>query len=376
MYIPRYYQNLEQHLQSGKVLVIYGPRQAGKTTLVEHFLNQTNLQYRYETGDNIRVQEILSSQDLNRLLEFTEGQKLLVIDEAQYISNIGMGLKMIIDKRKDIKIIATGSSSFDLANQLGEPLTGRKRTLKLYPFAQLELKNQANTVYDLKQNLEKYLVFGSYPEVITAKNKKGKQLALREITESYLLKDILTLENIKASRALVNILELLAFQIGNEVSHHELGQQVGLDKNTVARYLDLLEKTFVLINVRGFSRNLRKEISKKSKYYFYDTGVRNAIINNFNKLRLRNDTGQLWENFLVIERLKKQEYHQLFSNNYFWRTYDQKEIDWIEEREGQLYGYEFKWGNKTPSAPKDWQETYDNAHYKIINRQNYPDFIL
>lgn len=378
MYIPRHYQNLIEHLKPGKVLVIFGPRRVGKTTLVKRFLEKTTLFYRYETGDDLRVQEVLSSQNLDLLTSYVKDYELLVVDEAQYVPNIGMGLKMIVDARPDIKVIATGSSSFELANQIGEPLTGRKRTLQLFPLAQLELLGTLGNKYDLKQKLEEFLIYGTYPEVLTtesAAREKEKAVFLNEITNSYLLKDLLALQQVKSSKVLVNLLELLAFQIGSEVSHHELGQQLGLDKNTVARYLDLLEKAFVLINVRGFSRNLRKEISKKSRYFFYDTGIRNAIISNFNSLTRRDDVGMLWENFIVTERLKYQEYKNLYTNNYFWRTWDQKEIDWVEEREGKLFGYEVKWGADKIKPPKDWLSTYSKANFEVITRDNYLDFI-
>jgi uncharacterized protein len=372
----RFYQNLENYLKPNKVLVIYGPRQAGKTTLVQQYLARCNLKYRLDSGDNIKIQNLLSSQDFNLLQEYVAGIELLVVDEAQKIPNIGIALKILVDNVPDIKIIVTGSSSFELAGQIGEPLTGRKTTLTLFTIAQIELAQMQNN-YDLKQKLAEYLIFGSYPEVITATTKQKKIDLLEEIMHSYLLKDILELERIKGSKILIDLLRMLAYQIGKEVSISELAAQLHIDTKTVARYLDLLEKAFVIFNLRGFSKNLRKEITKMSRYYFYDNGLRNAIIANFNELEIRNDVGELWENFLFIERLKKCSYQNIYSNRYFWRTWDQKEIDLVEEREGKLFGYEIKWGEKKlVNAPKLWFKTYPEASFEVINRQNYLDFII
>ena len=273
----------------------------------------------------------------------------------------------------DIKIIVTGSSSFELAGQIGEPLTGRKITLKLFPLSQIEMGKLHND-YDLKNQLEEYLVFGCYPEAIISESINDKKMILEELVGSYLLKDILELEKVKSSKVLLDLLRLLAFQVGSEVSLSELGKQLGIDNKTVARYLDLFEKSFVLFNLRGFSRNRRKEITSKSKYYFFDNGIRNAIIANFNALDIRDDIGKLWENFLVAERLKKQAYDQIYSNNYFWRTWDQKEIDWVEERDGKLFGYEFKWKSKSRKSTKAWLESYPEASLEI-NNENYLEFV-
>lgn len=374
MFLPRCYENLNKFLKPNKVLVIYGSRQVGKTTLLKHFLKKTNLKYKIDSGDNIRVQQILGSQDFSQILDYAAGYELIVIDEAQRIPNVGMGLKIIVDEIPGIHVIATGSSSFELSGQVGEPLTGRKTTLTLYPLSQNELVKHFN-LQELKEKLPEFLVYGKYPAVITTKTKKEKILILEEIAHSYLLKDILELERVKSSKILIDLLRLLAFQVGNEVSHSELATQLGIDYKTVARYLDLLEKAFVLFNLRGFSRNLRNEISRRSKYFFYDNGIRNAIISNFNNLELRDDVGKLWENFLVIERLKTQEYKNIHANNYFWRTWEQKEIDWIEEKGGKIFGYEFKWGKKKEKKPKDFLENYKTAKFKLIDRNNYLDFL-
>lgn len=372
--IPRYYQNLTDYLEENKVLVIYGPRQVGKTTLLNSFLSKTSLKYKLDSGDNIKTQEILSSQDFSKILEYVSGYQLLALDEAQRIPNIGLGLKIIVDHTPGIHIIATGSSSFELSGQIGEPLTGRKRTLILYPFAQAELVSLHNN-HELKERLPEWLVYGGYPRVITAKHKKEKIINLEETVNSYLFKDILELERVKGAKALVDLLRLLAFQVGNEVSLSELGQKLNIDYKTVARYLDLMEKAFILFRLGGFSRNLRKEVTKKCKYYFCDNGVRNTIISNYNDLDMRDDVGKLWENFIVSERVKTQQYKNIFANNYFWRTWDKKEIDWIEEREGKLFGYEFKFSDDKYKFSKDFVDTYPDSKLELINRKNYLRFI-
>jgi len=376
-YIKRHYQDLSQYWENNKVLVILGPRRAGKTTLINEFLKTTKLKYKLESGDNLKIQETLSSQNFDKILSFCEGYELIIIDEAQNIPNIGMGLKIIIDNLPNIKVITTGSSSFELANQVGEPLVGRKKTLFLFPFAQLELKNIYNK-FELQEKLEEFLIFGNYPEIFTLKNKQQKISNLLELTNSYLLKDILSLENIQKPKQLLKLLKLLAFQVGSEVSCNELSNQLDLDLKTVQRYLDLLEKTFVIKSLSGFSRNLRKEVTKKEKYYFYDLGIRNAIINNFNDLETRNDIGSLWENFIFIERMKFNNYTNNFVNTYFWRTYDKKEIDLIEEKDGELFAYEFKWNAKQKNKikiPQEFLDTYNNSSFQVIDKNNYLDFL-
>jgi hypothetical protein len=375
MKIPRFYKNLNNLLKPGRVLILYGPRRVGKTTLLNDFLASCDLKYKLDSGDDIRVQEILSSQNFELLKEYAAGYELIAIDEAQRIPHIGQGLKILVDQIPNIHIIATGSSSFELSGQIGEPLTGRKNTIVLYPIAQFELESLYNR-HELKERLNEWMIFGSYPEVITAGNRKEKQGILEELVHSYLLKDILEIERVKGSKILLDLLRLIAFQVGNELSFSELASSVGIDVKTVARYIDLFEKSFVLYNLRGFSRNLRKEITKKSKYYFFDNGVRNAIISNFNDLPLRNDLGALWENFLIAERLKKSSYYSQFANRYFWRTWDKQEVDYIEEREGKLFGYEMKWGVKKSYSPRVWLQTYPNASYNVINRDNYLSFIM
>ena len=374
--ITRIFEPIEKFLRPNRVLLIYGPRRVGKTTLLQKTLSETTLKYKLDSGDNILTQQILSSQDFSKILDYVEGYELIAIDEAQNIPNIGMGLKIIVDQVPGIKVIATGSSSFELAGQVGEPLTGRKHTLVLYPLSQLELSQTYNR-YELMQNIPDYLIFGGYPEVLQASSRAERIDLISEIANSYLLKDLLVFERVKSSRLLLDLLKLLAFQLGCEVSLNELATQLSIDVKTVQRYLDLLEKAFVIYRLNGFSRNLRKEVTTKSKYYFLDTGIRNAIIAQFNNLNQRNDVGQLWENFLMIERLKLRSYRRIPANSYFWRTYNQQEIDLVEEREGKLYGYEFKWSpNKETTAPKLWKETYSNAEFMTINQKNYMNFII
>lgn len=373
--IKRIY-SLGNLIKPNKVLIIYGPRRVGKTTLLTNFLSGATLKYKLDSGDNIRTQEVMSSQDFTKILEYASGFELIAIDEAQQIPNIGMGLKIIVDQIPNIMVIATGSSSFDLAGAVGEPLTGRKTTITLYPVSQIEMLSIYNR-HELKERLEEYLVYGSYPEVITAKNRKEKIAVLEEIVNSYLLRDVLSLDRIKGSKVLLDLLKLLAFQAGSQVSLNELATQVKLDVKTVGRYLDILEKAFVIKRIGGFSRNLRKEIATKAKYYFLDNGIRNAVISQFNTLDSRNDTGILWENFMVMERLKKCAYRGIYGSFYFWRTYGGQEIDLVEEREGRLYGYEFKWADtKKQKTPKDWLKTYHNAEFATITRENYLEFIL
>lgn len=373
MYIPQIpLQHLKSLITKGKVVIIYGPRRIGKTTLLKKYLENES-DFLFINGDDIFVRDFLSSGSVDKLKEFIGKKSLIVIDEAQYIPSIGLNLKLIIDHLPNIKVIATGSSTFDLAKQVGEPLTGRKSVIKMYPISQMELSSIENPI-QTKANIESRLIYGSYPEVITLQEINDRKEYLHELASSYLLKDILAFEGVQKSKKILDLLILLAFQVGKEVSHNELATQLSLSKATVEHYLDLLEQVFVLVNVRGFSRNLRKEVTKMSRYYFYDTGMRNTIINNFNPLDRRDDVGALWENYLVMERLKKQQYQQIWSNNYFWRTYDQKELDWVEEREGHLFGYEFKF-NDVASPPKLWLETYPKASFECIHQNNYLQFI-
>ena len=376
MYIPReQIQNLERLLSPGKVVVIYGPRRVGKTTLLQKYLEgSSERDVLFVNGDDIVARQSLESQSIDRLKDFVGQHRLLVIDEAQYIEKIGLNLKLIVDHVPGIQVIATGSSSFDLAKDIGEPLTGRKYVLTLYPLSQTEI-SQIEKSHQTTANLESRMVYGSYPEVVTLHDNRMREEYLRELISSYLYKDILALEGVRYAKKLTQLLQLLAFQIGKEASVTELGRQLGMSKNTVERYLDLLEKVFVIYRLGGFSRNLRKEITKGQRYYFYDNGIRNALIGFFNPLDIRNDVGELWENYILTERRKKLEYARAGTLFYFWRTYDRKEIDLVEEAGNLLDGYEIKWKRSTVKVPRDWRDAYPGASFNVINKENYLDFI-
>lgn len=376
MYIPqKQLANLKKLLAPGKVVVVYGPRRVGKTTLLNRFVeHEKNQEILFVNGDDIVARQYLESQSIEKLRDFVGKNSLLIVDEAQYIEKIGLNLKLIVDHIQGLSVIATGSSSFDLAKDIGEPLTGRKYVLKLLPLSQMEI-SQTEQRHETQANLEMRLIYGSYPEVVTMRDNHMREEYLREIVSSYLFKDILALEGIRYANKLVRLLQLLAFQIGKEVSLAEVGRQLGMSKNTVEKYLDLLEKVFVIHKLSGFSRNLRKEVSKSHRYYFLDTGVRNALIGNFNPLDIRNDAGEVWENYIIIERLKKTEYLRKGANSYFWRTYDRKEIDLVEEESGKLAGYEIKWKRSSAKVPKDWRTHYPEAVFKVIHTGNYLNFI-
>lgn len=362
------------HIQPQKVVVIYGPRRVGKTTLLHQLTIDISEPTLWLSGEDLDVQAGLSSRSLEGLKNFVGTHKLVIIDEAQYVDQIGLNLKMMVDGIPGIKIVATGSSSFDLANQVGEPLVGRKWGYHLYPLSQLEL-GTTETPFESQQRLETRLIYGSYPEVISAAGFSDKVKILESLVDGVLFKDIFTLEGVKKPQKVIGLVKLLALQIGEQVSLSELASALEINLATVERYLDLLEKTFVIRRVFGFSRNLRKEITKTCRYYFWDNGIRNALINNFNSLTARSDKGQLWENYLFMEREKKREYQRIYSNIYFWRTHDRQEIDLVEEREGKLYGFEFKWSDKSFRTPRDWQRTYPEAEFQIINPENYLEFV-
>lgn len=375
MDIDRFYETkINGLLKKGKVLVVYGPRQVGKTTMIQKFITTFKGKVYSSSGENSDLYAILSSQSFSKIIPYFADYDLIFIDEAQKIENVGTYLKILVDQLPQKYVIATGSSSFELGNKLGEPLVGRENVIRLYPISIGELQKQFGNAY-IFDNLENFMIFGSYPEIFKQKGILSKINYLSQIRDSYLYKDILLFENISNSKKILDILRLLAFQIGSEVSILEIAKQVELSKNTVAKYLDLLEKAFVIINIRGYSKNLRKEITKMSKYYFYDNGIRNAIIGNFNIIKERNDAGQLWENLMIIERIKKQQYQKKHTNNFFWRTWNQQEIDFVEERDGKLFGYEFKWGNNIPSIPPLWKNTYPDAKYSVINKDNFLPFV-
>lgn len=371
--LKREYENLLNLFNQRSVLIIVGARRTGKTTLLNNFLKKSKLKYKLSTGDSLKLQSLFSSCDMDDILEFVEGYDLLAIDEAQEIQNIGKSLKIISDYSK-VRVIATGSSSFRLSQNIGEPLTGRKNTIILYPLSQKELFSHYNK-NELKEKLDDFLIFGSYPEILTAKTKKEKINILNELVDSYLLKDILSHEKIKSPKALMQILKLLSFQVGKEVSINEISAQVRLDVKTVSRYFDLLEKCFVIKPLSAFSSNLRKEVSTKKKFFFIDNGVRNALISQFAKPNERNDTGQLFENFIIMERIKKLSFKSYYGNLFFWRNYNGQEIDLVEEIDGKLRAVEIKY-NKTAKPPSGWLENYPDAAFKVITKNNYLNFIL
>lgn len=375
MWVHRFHENNDNFLQKGKVNMLYGPRRAGKSALIEQLLASKKGNIYRGVGDDMRLQLLINSLDKAKILTMFNDYDVIFIDEAQQIREIGWGLKLLVDNLPNTLIIATGSSSFKLSSKVGEPLTGRSNINILFPISLLELSKEYGKMY-LYENLENFLIYGTYPEVLTINSRAKKIDYLIQLMNSYLFKDVLELESIKNSNQLFNLLKMIAFQIGKDVSHNELSNSLDISKHTVRRYLEILEKAFVIKRVGPYSRNLRKEISKSQRYYFFDNGILNAIINNFNHLDQRNDIGILWENFMFMERLKKQQYHKLYSNNYFWRTYDQKEIDLVEEREGKLFGYEFKWSPKKYKIQKTFLEAYPNSSAEVINNENFMDFVL
>jgi len=375
IYLVRELSNLILNkLQPNKVVILYGARRVGKTMLVKEILANVNEPILRLNGDDINVHDKLSIRSIENYKQILGTYKLLYIDEAQKISEIGLKLKLMIDEIEGLRIIISGSSSFDIHKNAGEPLTGRKYTFTLYTLSENEYTQIENNINKMDKIRER-LVFGNYPELLHLPDRQDKVDYLNEMISSYLLKDILVYEHIKNSQKIFNLLRLIAFQIGGEVSLQELGIQLGISKNTVEKYLDLLSKVFILHKVEGFSRNLRKEITKNSRWYFLDNGIRNAVIANFNPLQARNDIGALWENYMISERLKYQEYRRISSNNYFWRTYEQQKIDWVEERDVSLFGYEFKWKEEKVKIPTQWKSAYPDASFELININNFSEWL-
>lgn len=366
----------QRKLVPNKVLILLGARRVGKTELISKYLETISEDdYLHLNGENLQDVRLLQERTISNYKRLLANTQLLVIDEAQAIPEIGLILKLIVDSIKGIKIVATGSSMFDLNNKLGEPLVGRKNTLYLFPLSQIEF-SQVENYKQTVENLEQRLLFGSYPELEQYSDWNEKEDYLYEIINSYLLKDILTFEGIKHANKIYDLLRLVAFQVGKEVSLQELANNLQLSKNTVTSYLDLLTKVFVLFKAEGFSRNLRKEIVKSNRWYFNDNGIRNALIGSFNRLTMRNDVGELWENYLASERIKKQHYQKIRTNNYFWRTYDQQELDWLEEQAGAISAFEFKWSeHKKIKIPAAFAKAYPDASFEVIDKQNYLDFI-
>jgi len=368
-------EDFQQYLKPNKVLVLMGARRVGKTELLKNQLSKIEEPHLFLNGEDAATVSVLSNRTVENYKRLMGDKKLLVIDEAQTVPEIGKILKLMVDEIEGIKIIATGSSVFDLENELGEPLTGRNITVRLFPLSQMEFDKTENLV-ETKGRLDERLILGSYPELQQYSGWDEKVKYIDQLVNSYLIRDILAFERLKKPDKIISLLRLIAFQIGKEVSLPELGQQLGINKLTVERYLDLLTKVFVLYKVEAYSKNPRKEISKSSRWYFYDNGIRNALIANVNLMELRDDQGALWENYVVSERLKYQSYNNMLVNNYFWRTYSQQEVDWVEERGGKIYGYEFKWNSKkVKGAPSAWKKMYPDAEFKTIHPDNYLDFI-
>ena len=370
-------ENIMEQLQPNKVLLLLGPRRVGKTVLIKSILDELHDEKVLKlNGEDMATEALLKVRSIENYKRLLFGYTLLVIDEAQKINEIGSILKLMVDEVPGIKILVSGSSMFDLNNKLGEPLTGRKKTFMLYPLAQMEYIQIENLV-QTKSNLDQRLIYGSYPELLKLNRAIDKENYLNELVTDYLLKDILAIDGVRNASKMMDLLKLIAFQIGKEVSYDELGKQLGMSKNTVERYLDLLSKVFVVFKVSGFSRNLRSEIVKSSKWYFYDLGIRNTLVSNYAPLDLRADRGDLWENYCLVERLKYLSYSETKAYYYFWRTYQQQEIDWIEDRGGQLFAFEIKWNeNKKVKVPTAWKTAYPEASFDVISPANYIDWIL
>lgn len=363
---------IKERLNKGKAIVILGARQVGKTTLLKTLFGGSD-EVLWLNGDELDVQSLFSNVSASRLKAIFGNKKTVIIDEAQRIQDIGLRMKLVTDQIPEVQLIATGSSAFELANHLNEPLTGRKWEYKLYPISFGEMVGHHGLLEE-RRLLPHRMVFGYYPEVIN--NIGSEREILKQLSDSYLYKDLLLLENIKKPEGLIKLLQGLAYQVGSQVSYNELSQLCGLDTKTVEKYIVLLEKAFIVFRLGSFSRNLRTELKKSRKIYFYDNGIRNAILANFNQIENRADSGALWENFLVSERIKYLEYNQKWVNYWYWRTKEQQEIDFIEESDGQLTAYEFKWNPKAKvKIPSSFHHTYPDAQFKVIDRDNFENFL-
>ncbi|MDD5752565.1 MAG: ATP-binding protein [Candidatus Pacebacteria bacterium] len=367
-------KQIEDKLFKGKVIILYGARQTGKTTIVKQIQEKNSDIAVYYNFDEPDIRKDFENATSDYLKKIIGNKKLVIIDEAQRVKNIGITLKLIVDNFKDIQVVATGSSSFDLANQTGEPLTGRKYEFYVYPFS-LEELNLEKDKLKIDRLLENRMIFGMYPEV-ALKSKEEQEETIKNTAKSYLYKDVLQYQNIKNPEILEKLLQVLALQIGNEVSYNEISNTLNIDKKTVSSYVEILKKAFIIFDLKPFSRNIRKEIKKLRKIYFFDLGIRNALINNFNSLDLRNDKGEMWENFIISERVKLNNNHKKDCNIYFWRTSEKKEIDYIEEKGGKLYAFEIKWSKGKIGGAREFIEEYESSEFKEINKDNYQEFIL
>lgn len=374
MHIQRFLvDQLRSRMHAGKVILLFGPRQAGKTTLLRTLIpNQDDALW--INGDLQAHHRLLDEPQPDRFALLLNKRRILCIDEAQRIVDIGLKLKILNDGLPDVQIIATGSTSFELANQTGESLTGRKWEYKLYPISFGEMSEHTSAIHE-HALLKHRLVYGYYPEIVTHPGDEPERLRL--LTESYLYKDILAWEGVMKPQKLSTLLQALAYQIGSQVSYSELAQLCGIDAKTVERYIDLLEKTFVVFRLGSYSRNLRNELKSSRKIYFYDNGVRNAVIGRFDPIELRDDRGALWENFIVAERMKRNAYTNQTARVYFWKTTAQQEIDYLEELDGILHAYEFKWqSTKKVKPPRSFTNGYPDASFAVVNPDNVYDFLL
>jgi predicted AAA+ superfamily ATPase len=363
---------IEQSLFQGKAIIIYGARQVGKTTLIRAIQEKSAVPSVYLNCDEPDVRRALSDKTSTELKMLTGNNRLVLIDEAQRVGTIGLTIKLLTDTAPDIQVIATGSSAFELSSRIEEPLTGRKREFRLYPFSLTEL-SQIYAPLEIRRIVERCMIFGLYPEIINA--PEAAETALRELVRSYLYKDVLALQQIRNPEALERLVQSIALQIGNEVSYNELAQQVGVDKKTIESYLRVLEQSFIIFRLGSFSRNLRNELKKSRKIYFVDTGMRNAVINNLNAPDLRSDVGGLWENFVIAERMKRNHNQSQFPNTYFWRSHQKQEIDYIEELNGVLRGYEIKWRETRLKVPAGFSAAYPDCPVRLINRENMTGFL-
>lgn len=366
-------QDILNKFGKSKAILIFGPRQVGKTTLLSILSKNIKSEILLLNGDNADVQGLFEDANITKIRMIIGKYKYLFIDEGQRIKNIGLSLKIIIDNFKDVQVVATGSSSFELANQINEPLTGRKYEYYLYPLSYAELVSHSNFLNEQRE-LENRIIYGCYPEIVIKDTERIN--LLKSLTTSYLYKDLLNYEGIQKPSVLVKILQALALQIGSEVSYNELAQTVGIDKETVEKYIQLLEQSFVIFKLPALSRNLRNELKKSKKIYFFDTGIRNALLGNFNSLNLRTDKGALWENFVISERMKYLSYRQFYGQRYFWRTHNQAEIDYIEEIDGQFKAFEIKYNPKKKiKFPESFKKAYPGSSFQIINKDNYYKFL-
>jgi hypothetical protein len=371
------FNEIKAQIKTGRVLLLLGARRVGKSHLLRQVISELNpSELLLLNGEDQTTIDRMAVRSVENFKVLLGNAKFLFIDEAQNIPDIGTKLKLLVDEIPAIHVIVTGSSMFELTNKLGEPLVGRSHIIQLFPFAQLEYQPYENII-ETDSRLEQRLIYGSYPELIHLPDIEEKKDYLEGLVNSYLLKDILAYEGIKKADKIIDLLRLIAFQIGNEVSIDELSINLkGISRNTIESYLDLLSKVFVIYPVKGFSRNLRKEISKSNRWYFYDNGIRNALIRNYNPLSLRNDIGQLWENYLMSERMKINAYLKRRVNTYFWRTYDQQEIDLVEESGTDLAAFEFKWNKSKVKIPTAWKNNYADATFEVICKEDYLDFVL